>query len=198
MIYCIGTMKKVNKSTLNPKIGPVGEAIIASIALVGIVSIFALFPGMTSVIAPFLKRKKQPRKQIVQKSVESLIRAGLVEKIFHKNGDIQVKLTTRGKWEAFLRHSGPVDKKTVKWDKVWRVVVFDVPISKNKLRSELRRAMVLYGFKMLQQSVWVYPHACDDFIEVLKEHLGVANDVLYMKVGYIENDKYLQKEFNIV
>lgn len=63
-----------------PKIGPVGEAIIASIAVVGVVSIFALFPGVTCVIAPFIKKKNYPRKQTIQNSIESLLQAGLVKK----------------------------------------------------------------------------------------------------------------------
>ncbi len=190
-------MKKKHNNLRKPNIGPVGEAIIASIAVVGIISIFALFPGITYALAPFIKKKKQPRKQTIQNSVESLVRFGLVEKFISKDGTVTLQLTQKGKWEALLR-SRSFDIKREKWDMLWRVVVFDVPQSKNKMRHELRRAMKLYGFKMLQQSVWVYPHACDDFVQIFKKHLGVSNDVLYMKVAFIENDKHLRKEFKLV
>ncbi len=80
---------------------------------------------------------------------------------------------------------------------LWRVIIFDVPQTKSKLRHELRRAVKLYGFKMIQQSVWVYPYACDDFVGILKKHLGLSHDVLYMKVAFIENDKQLRKEFEL-
>lgn len=178
------------------KIGPVGEAIIASIAVAGVISIFALFPGLPYALAPFIRKKKQPRKQTIQASVESLIQTGLVMEKIRSDGTIELELTPKGKWEALLR-SKKFDSRKDTWDQLWRVVIFDVPQSKNKMRHELRRAMKLYGFKMLQQSVWVYPHACDDFIEILKKHLGVSHDVLYMKVSFIENDTHLRKEFHI-
>lgn len=190
-------MKNNIDNLRKPKIGPAGEAIIASIALVGVISILALAPGMASVIAPFIKKKKYFKKQTIQRSIDSLIRSGLVEKNISKNGAVTLQLTRKGKWEALLR-SKSFDTKKEKWDSMWRVVIFDVPQTKNKLRHELRRAMKLYGFKMLQQSVWVYPHACDDFVEILKKHLGVSNDVLYMKVAFIENDKHLRREFALV
>ncbi len=179
-----------------PRIGPISGAIIASIALLGIVPFLALFPGMAYVIAPFIRKRKRPRKHSIQASVESLVDSGLVRKLISKDGSVQLELTQKGKWEALLR-SKSSDIKNEKWDKLWRVVIFDVPQEKNKMRHELRRAMKLYGFKMLQQSVWVYPYACDNFIEILKSHLGVSNDVLYMKVSYIENDRHLQNEFKI-
>jgi phenylacetic acid degradation operon negative regulatory protein len=119
-----------------------------------------------------------------------------VKKTISPQGDIKLQLTRKGKWEAFLRF-GSQDALKKEWDGTWRVVIFDVPKTKDKIRSELRRAMKLYGFVMLQQSVWVYPYACDDFVVLLKEHLDVSHDVLYMKVAYIENDQHLQKEFKL-
>ncbi len=188
-------MRLLKKEAKRMKIGPMSEAILISIAGVGAISILLLFPGMACVIAPFLK-KKQIQKRDVQRNLDSLTRSGLVKIFIDAKGETKIELTKKGKWEAFLRSKSHDTKKNM-WDGLWRVVIFDVPMSKNKIRIELRRAMIMYGFKMLQQSVWVYPFPCDDFITVLKSHLGVANDVLYMKVNYIENDKYLRKEFNI-
>lgn len=188
--------KKKRSALQKPRIGPVGEAILASIAVVGVVSILALFPGVTYAIAPFIKNKKYPRKQTIQNSVESLVKAGFVSKKINKNGIVTLELTRKGKWEALL-HTRSFDEKKEKWDMLWRVIIFDVPQTKSKLRYELRRAMKLYGFKMLQQSVWVYPYACDNFIGVLKKHLGLSHDVLYMKVAFIENDKQLRNEFEL-
>lgn len=190
------SMQKEKSVVQKERIGPVGEAILASIAVVGVVSILALFPGITYALAPFIKKKKYPRKQTIQKSVKSLVKAGLVSEKISKSGTVTLELTQKGKWEALLRTKS-LDTKKEKWDMLWRVIVFDVPQTKSKLRFELRRAMRLYGFKMLQQSVWVYPYACDDFIGVLKKHLGLSHDVLYMKVSFIENDKHLRNEFKL-
>jgi DNA-binding transcriptional regulator PaaX len=190
------TKQQQQQQLRKPRIGVLSEAIIMSIALVGVVPFLALFPGMAYVIGPFIKKKYKPRKQVIQASVESLVRSGLVRKTMSKDGTVHLELTRKGEWEAIIR-SGSHDSKKEKWDKIWRVVIFDVPQIKSKMRHELRRAMKLYGFRMLQQSVWVYPYACDDFVEILKSHLGVSNDVLYMKVSFIENDRNLRKEFGI-
>ena len=180
----------------NPRIALIGKTILVSVAVVGIVSVAVLFPGVAHIIAPFVRKKKYSPKQAIERNLESLIRSGLLKKTFDSNGDAHVELTKKGKWEAFIRGNSR-DTLKQKWDGMWRMVIFDVPLSKNTLRRELRRAMSLYGFVMIQKSVWAYPHACDDFIELIKSHLGIANDVLYMKVLYLENDASLRKEFKI-
>jgi hypothetical protein len=35
-------------------------------------------------------------------------------------------------------------------------------------------------------------------VELLKKNFGVDKDVLYLTVDFIENDKWLQKEFGLV
>ncbi len=190
-------MKADNQKSLRQKIGPIGEAVLVSVALVGTISLLALFPGMTVLIAPFVKKKKYSPRQAIQRNVDSLVRQGFLKKTVLKDGSVQLELTRRGKFEALLRSPKEGDRKRNKWDGQWRIIIFDVPEMKSKIRNELRRGMRLYGFKQLQQSVWVYPYACDDFVKILKQHLGVSSDVLYLKVSYIENDKHLRREFKL-
>ena len=178
------------------KIGHIGKAILGIVAVTGVVGVLALFPGVTYAIAPFIKKKKYVHKRAIQKSIDSLIRNGLLKKSFAKDGSVKIELTKRGRWEAMLT-APSIDTRSKKWDRLWRVVVFDIPQDKQKERTELRRAMRLFGFKLLQKSVWVYPFPCDDFVLILKERLGISHDVLYMKVSYIENDTHLRKEFKI-
>ena len=187
-------VKTINTKRL--KIGPIGNAILGSIAVVGTVSILALFPGLTLAIAPFIKKKRYSPQQAIQRNIDSMIKNGLLKRTIDKSGLQKIELTKRGKWEACLR-SNTDHASRASWDGVWRVVVFDVPQTKANVRVELRRAMKLFGFKMLQQSVWVYPFPCDDFIKIVKTYLGVSNDVLYVKANFIENDKQLRKEFSL-
>jgi DNA-binding transcriptional regulator PaaX len=179
------------------KIGHIGEAILVTVGVAGVVTVVALFPGVAHIIAPFVKKKRYSPKQATTHNLESLIRSGLIERKMSKNGMYMLTLTARGRWEAALRHRTFTSKERGSWDGIWRVVIFDIPNHKRKLRDELRRGMRMYGFKLLQRSVWVYPYECDDFIELLKSHLGVSNDVLYMKVSYIENQKHLKSEWSL-
>jgi DNA-binding transcriptional regulator PaaX len=192
MVYFLNMVKKERRI----KIGHIGNTILGLVAVAGAVGVLTLFPGVALGIAPFIKKKKYKQKQAIQKSLDSLIQNGLLKRSFDKDGCEKIELTKRGRWEALLR-APSVDTRSKKWDSLWRVVVFDIPQDKQKERTELRRAMRLFGFRLLQKSVWVYPFPCDDFILILKERLGVSHDVLYMKVSYIENDKHLRKEFHI-
>ena len=106
------------------------------------------------------------------------------------------KITTRGHWELARRRmkDGPQAHVPDKWDGLWRLVVFDVPELERKQRDLLRRAISSYGMCQLQQSVWVYPYPCDEFIRSIKEDLGFRFEVLFMLVKEIENQQELERE----
>ena len=53
------------------------------------------------------------------------------------------------------------------------------------------------GFLQLQQSVWVYPHDCEDLVALLKADLHIGKDVLYLIVEKIERDAWVRKHFGI-
>ena len=44
-----------------------------------------------------------------------------------------------------------------RWDRRWRIVIFDIPERRKSVRAKLRRFMQEYGFVRLQDSVWIYP-----------------------------------------
>ncbi len=192
-------MKKSSEENKNIRIGLIGEAILGVLVAGTVVSVFALFPGVALAIGPFIKKKKRFPRQVIVKSLDSLIATGLVKRVKSPNGVVVLRLTKKGSWEALLRHRTlpTATQEKNDWDKMWRLVIFDIPNEKNRKRSDLRRAVSMYGFKQLQKSVWVYPYECDDFVQLLKSHLDVSRDVLYMKVTYIENDRHLRKEFDL-
>ena len=179
------------------KISPVGIALLKMVAVTGIVITVVVLPGMAMVIAPFLKKKQYSPTLAVKRNIRSLIKGGLVVERKNAQGETILEITKRGKWEAMIRQDH-IEQSKKKWNGEWHIVIFDIPSAKGRrVRSELHRAMRLYGFKMLQKSVWVYPHDCDAFLKTLKAYLGVSHDILYIKSHYIENDTHLKRAFNI-
>ena len=187
-------MKTVKQKQIH--IGPVTQAVLGVIAVAGVISLAVCAPNALQILKPFFKKKKYSPQQSVKRNIESLIRTGLVEKSIDTQGNVILRLTRRGSWENLIRTSNPLHSKK-KWDGQWRIVIFDVPNTKEKLRLELRRGMGLYGFHLLQKSVWVYPYACDEFVTLLRDHLELSENVLYFTVSNIENSKELRKEFQI-
>jgi len=179
------------------RVGEVAKAVLMVIAAAGIVSAAIVAPNALQILAPFFKKKKYSSKQAVKRTLDSLIRSGLVKRTLDSHGVPFLELSKKGVWEISIRKGIMSSTNQKKWDGYWRVVIFDVPNAKGSIRSELRRGMKLFGFKQLQKSVWVYPYECSQFIELLKSHLEVSQDVLVMEAASIENDRHLRKEFKI-
>ena len=85
-----------------------------------------------------------------------------------------------------------------KWDKKWRVIIFDIPEKKRRIRDHVRDILVAAGFQRLQDSVWVYPYDCEDVIGLMKTELGIGKYLLYMIVDQIENDRFLRMDFDLI
>ena len=85
-----------------------------------------------------------------------------------------------------------------KWDRKWRVIIFDIPEKKRNVRDHIRTLFKSAGFYLLQDSVWVYPYDCEDVLTLLKSDLGVGKDILYLIVDELENDKHLRESFGLL
>ena len=85
-----------------------------------------------------------------------------------------------------------------KWDRKWRIIIFDIPERKKRIRDEIRKILTVAGFQRLQDSVWVYPYDCEDVIGLLKMDYGIGRDMLYIIADQIENDKYLRMDFGLI
>lgn len=83
------------------------------------------------------------------------------------------------------------------WDGKWRILIFDIPERKKRLRDRVRETLRAVGFVQLQQSVWVYPFDCEDFITLLKADFKIGKDLLYLIVEGLENDRHLRTLFGV-
>lgn len=87
--------------------------------------------------------------------------------------------------------------KPKKWDKRWRVLIFDIPERRKGLRDKVRRALQASGFVRLQDSVWIYPYDCEELIILLKADFKIGKDMLYMIVDTLEYDTPILTRFNL-
>lgn len=98
---------------------------------------------------------------------------------------------------AFEQAKSSLKNQKRRWDGRWRMVVFDVPERRRSVRNRLRAVMSEIGFMRLQDSVWVYPYDCEDFLALLKTELKIGKDVLYAIVDSIEQDRNLRAAFKL-
>ncbi|MDO8552666.1 MAG: hypothetical protein Q7S01_04025 [bacterium] len=87
--------------------------------------------------------------------------------------------------------------KTSAWDRKWRIAIFDIPEKYAPLRNRVRGILKAAGFVQLQQSVWVFPHECEELVRLLKEESRLSQYILYGVLERIEDEDRLKKLFKL-
>ncbi len=183
-----GAKKKRHKRDLR-------NAALMAIGLAGTLAVAAVAPNMFQLLGKTgaLTRLKYRSKGILTR----LKQKGEIEFI-ERDGEKYVQLTDRGEKILDLqRKKLSLTNKPKKWDRRYRLVMFDIPEKRNNVRKLLRFEMQEVGFLRIQDSVWVYPFDCEEFIALLKADLRIGKDILYAVVEEIENDKWIRKHFNL-
>ena len=179
------------------KKGNTTKIILTTIKVVGFLSIAILAPNALQIIGQFSGRKKYDQKYYINNVIGKLLKNGLI-KLETKDGKKFVRLTKKGEEELIKYELGDLNiKKPKKWDKKWRVVMFDIKETRKGTRTILRNTLNRLGFIKLQNSVWIFPYDCEELIVMLKSNLFLGKDVLYMTVDKLENDKWLKEVFGI-
>ena len=174
--------------------GEIQKLILESVKVAGLLSIALVAPNVIGAMHKLGIISIGRQSEVVSSSTSKLAKRGLLK----FNGKYYV-LTSRGEKELnkFKLRDYKIARPK-KWDKKWRVVIFDIPEKKRKIRTIIRVLLGSMGFYRLQDSVWVYPYECEDMIGLIKTNYSVGKDVLYLIVDKIENDRYLREEFEIL
>ena len=178
--------------------GQIQKALLTTLLIGGMIAIGAT-PRINILKLLGNKKRNQYRlKHQVNDALIRLYRKGLVAFVI-KEGRKFARLTPAGSQRLKLEQekAALLLQRKKRWDKRWRVIIFDIPERRRGVRSRLRAIMQECGFVRLQDSVWVYPHDCEDLTVLMKAELKTGSSILYMVVEKIENDAWLKKHFSI-
>ncbi|MEK7587033.1 MAG: CRISPR-associated endonuclease Cas2 [Patescibacteria group bacterium] len=175
------------------------EGILGIISVAGLLAFAAVAPNAIQTLEHFgIVKRKYSQKYYINRTVKRLVDQGLVILQRNTQGILCAKLTPKGKEkieEYRLKDFTIIKPK--KWDKKYRVIIFDIKEWKRNIRDRLRRWLEHVGFIKLQNSVWVYPYECQEIIALLKSYFKIGNEILYLTVESIENDKWLKESFEL-
>ena len=170
------------------------KIILQTIYAAGILSIGLMAPNVIGAMGKLGILPKSRRREYVSSSASKLVKRGLLK---FENGHYQ--LTDTGK--SIMTRWTLSDyrfKKPKRWDKKWRIVIYDISEKKKgRIRRQIFKLFKEVGFYRLQDSIWVYPYDCEDIVGLLKTDFGVGKETLYIIANEIENDKYLREYFNL-
>ncbi len=188
-----------NEMRISQRRGRVQKAILNSVKIAGVLSVALLAPNALQVLKMFDNggiRKRDP-KYGIETSFQKLLKKRMV-RIEVVDSNKYVLLTTEG--ERALRKMGETANEHVapqKWDRLWRIVIYDIRERKRSTRIQLQQTLRTFGFYKLQHSVWVYPYDCEDLIVLLKADFKIGREVLYLIATKIENDRKLCEYFSL-
>lgn len=169
------------------------EIVLRTVAVAGLISLAVVAPGAVGAMAKMGILPSRRQRQHIVTARDRLIKKGLI-----KLQEGKARLTPAG--EAQLRRLQILNyrlKKPKRWDKKWRVLIFDIPERRKSTRNRVRMTLIRLGFSRLQDSVWVYPYPCENLISLLKADFKIGRDMQYLVVERIEYDRALREQFSL-
>ena len=174
------------------------KAILYGVAATGLLSVAVLAPNALQALKFFgIEPKNKWQKYNINHSIKRLKDNGLI--CFEKTDKgTFARLTHKGEEKLRkFRILGYKFEKPRKWDKKWRMLIFDIKETRKGIRDKIRFTLKRIGFLRLQDSVWVYPYDCEDFVNLMKADFKIGKDLLYLIVDTIEGDTKIKNYFKL-
>lgn len=177
------------------KLGPTQQKIIL-LLLGGLALCFARTPKqyfkvLKGVSREWQKINRRQLKRVIAKFHET----HLIYMKYNKDGSLTPVLTPEGKRIAlhYQVKSLKIEKPKI-WDRLWRVIVFDIPEKEKWLRDVFRNNLKRLGFREFQKSVFIFPYPCEKEISFL---IKIYNAEKFIKKMIVKEFDGIEKFKNI-
>lgn len=181
---------KLKPSDLNYNEISLPLLILAIVATSGFLAVVLVAPGVLQIMKMF-KKKKSYYPSTINNCLNRLVKNGLIVKEGTK-----LKLSTKGELRL-LKYQKGISQTKKKWDGKWRIVIFDIWEKNKKKRDFLRQELVGFGFIKLQNSVWITPYECEDYINLLKADIGLGKSVIYIVADKVDGEMKFKRIFDL-
>lgn len=135
--------------------------------------------------------------RVFYKQSYNLKRSGYIRiKRDHKKNQSFFHLTPKGKLQI-LKYLHLEKLFKTKWDKRFRIIIFDIPEKLKKWREYLRSELKSMGFYPLQESVYITPYPVTGELDQLLKEWGLRKYFRYITVAEIDGEDELKKQFGL-
>ena len=167
--------------------------ILASVAVAGGLAIALVAPHVLGAMGKIGLIPKGRQGEYIHSARKRLKKEGL---LIERDGFL--RLAPKGERQLrTLSLSLARPQRLKKWDKKWRVLIFDIPEKRRRVRDRVREFLRASGFVRIQDSAWVYPYPCEEFVALLKAEVGIGKDMLYVIVDSLEGDEKFREIFKL-
>ena len=145
------------------------------------------------------KEWKKINERYLRETIKRLYQSKLIDYKEDKDGTVMLTLSEKGKSRILKYDIDKIEiKKPARWDKLWRLVVFDIPEDKNLGRKALAAKLKELGFYPMQKSVFIYPYECKDEIDFITEIFELSPYVRFLRVKDIDIELDLKERFYLL
>jgi hypothetical protein len=175
-----------------------------TIGVTGLVALFAIMPGIAIPFNFFIKELNKDRGQKrkiypsdMRKIFEKMKRRRLI-KIVKTKSEIKIILQKDGVKKIITNNLQQLKfEKQKNWDKIWRVIIFDIPEKYKKQRDSFARKLKELNFYPLQKSVFVFPYPAYDLTDFLSEIYQISPYIRIIETMQIEGEEEILCHFNL-
>ena len=182
---------------------PLQTIILGTLAVTGVLATALVAPNAVRLfdyLNPISRRNSIRFNQRIKQAILRLEQRGLI-KVIGEGKKREIHLTQQGEKKINDLYTGAyVIPLPVRWDGKWRLVMFDVPEKRKKVRDILRMLLRSAGFVHFQDSAWTQPYPCDELVTLLRSHLGSGKgEIRYLAASFVDESDYaFRKHFNLV
>jgi len=181
---------------------PLQTIILGTLAVTGVIAVALVAPkavGLFDYLNPISRRNTVRFNQRITQALLRLERRGLI-RITGEGRNRKIHLTGQGEEVINRLYAGAyVIPLPTYWDGKWRIVLFDVPEKRKKVRDTLRMLLRSAGFIHFQHSAWIQPYPCDELVTLLRSHLWSGKgEIRYLTASFADESDYAyRKHFNL-
>lgn len=182
---------------------PLQTILLGTLFVTGGLMVGLVAPHMLSLfeyLNPISRKNTMRFNQRITQALLRLERRGLI-RITGEGKKREIHLTPQGRGLIDKLYAGAyVIPRPVRWDGKWRLVMFDVPESRKRVRDTLRMLLRSAGFIHFQDSAWIQPYPCDELVTLLRSHLGSGKgEIRYLTASFVdESDFAFRRHFDLV
>lgn len=150
------------------------------------------------VVRKISKEWQNINRKTLQKSIRRLYQSQLVDFKENKDETVSLVLTDKGKKKTLQYNIDALKiKKPIRWDRLWRLVIFDIPEAEKKERDALAGKLKQLGFYPMQKSVFIYPYECKNEIDFIIEIFNLRPHVRFFVVKETDIELDLRNRFRL-
>jgi len=192
---------------VNEKHKEISKAILKGVLMTGAFAIASTSHVFAAKLIPTIldeikygkfRRQKEEQKRKFYNSFYYLRRKGLL-KMEYRGKQLHISLTEEGKLIAKKYSIDDLQiSKSKKWDRKWRILIFDIEEKYRMRREGLRGKLKEMGLYQLQKSVWVCPYHFEREMDILKNYFGFTKgEMTTIIASEIDGEEKLLTFFNL-